>query len=74
MSAYLKIPKIVGLQKKASEESKTRQDKQNTYAELMKPTSQVLSTIPNSDGKERFAPLAPVLSQPLERLIRKIAI
>jgi hypothetical protein len=36
-----------------------------THAEFMNPTSQVLSAIPNSSGNERFAPFAPVLSQPL---------
>lgn len=36
-----------------------------THAELIKPTSQVFLEIPNSSGKERFAPFAPVLSHPL---------
>lgn len=34
----------------------------------MNPTSHVFEAIPNSSGNDRFAPLAPVLSQPLTLL------
>ncbi|KAJ6595202.1 hypothetical protein DFH09DRAFT_1413252 [Mycena vulgaris] len=37
-----------------------------TDAELIHPTSHGLSLMPNSSGTERLAPLAPVLSQPLQ--------
>lgn len=37
-------------------------------AELTKPTSHSLCSIPNSTGNDRFAPFAPVLSHPLVRI------
>lgn len=46
----------------------------HTHAALTKPTSQVLFSMPNSCGNDRFAPFAPVLSQPLCRVREIIAL
>lgn len=66
---YLQSPKIVGLGAEchvsASLPYQSLMRGVSPYAELIKPTSHELSAMPNSSGKDKFAPLAPVLSQPL---------